>query len=712
MILPHSILGSLEDFRSYLEAKGETELVKRIPTSVNNYTSETTGRRHINTVKRESFSAHRNIQSNALQNWEQHARHRRQQQDFLSHLLNEPVENLLMNKANHFREIQEQREILNQALPNIFSGYGYRVGSEFWSLPQHLGDEMSGITATLTQTELGKQKPITRVGQPNSIRQQLGLSAETPKNPAGWDQSVYLQQQCQELKDVLEDMDIRKPDISAIEVVCSGKPFIPECRSPLMEDKEEEKGHKEMKERNLGPLAKFDDVQIEPKPIPALRVCGQLASWTGNVPSKQGEVGISTSITFEALVGEVALSNLELHNEGTTTIFYSWTKITPPQRFTHLHSQTKTAFYFNTSPGVILPRETQQIEFIFKSYNQGVRTELWQLNTHPLLMQGASMQLGLMGVSLCQDKTADQRLFLETKLEKKVAKNICRSIVYEVLQGVHSPERPSSPTELYITEEQQFWIKNPEFQDLKNPVEALERMWLKVSPGHAWDLSVDTLRQTVLSLPHEGASLESSAREESLVDLNALLLQLSEPSLLKRHNPTALAIGQQSWKKLLDTMSEEAMRLRPLLGLPEKKGWIDENQESILSPDVGGNAHKDDQNEKKSEGSEESINVQRSKSKDDSRPQSKPPMVKKPVKDDVRKPAKTKKGKESISPITAPENIIQQPVEEQCVNSEEELHTYKRLLHRKVYGLMEDLLDNMCDRMDGLTEGEEQETDN
>lgn len=38
---------------------------------------------------------------------------------------------------------------------------------------------------------------------------------------------------------------------------------------------------------------------------------------------------------------------------------------------------------------------------------------------------------------------------------------MCRSIVYEVLQGVHTPERPSSPAELYITEEQEFLSKNP-----------------------------------------------------------------------------------------------------------------------------------------------------------------------------------------------------------------------------------------------------------
>lgn len=49
----------------------------------------------------------------------------------------------------------------------------------------------------------------------------------------------------------------------------------------------------------------------------------------------------------------------------------------------------------------------------------------------------------------------------KTKLEKIVTVKMCRSIVYEMLRGVHTPERPSSPAELYITEEEEFLRKNP-----------------------------------------------------------------------------------------------------------------------------------------------------------------------------------------------------------------------------------------------------------
>lgn len=153
-------------------------------------------------------------------------------------------------------------------------------------------------------------------------------------------------------------------------------------------------------------------------------------------------------------MGESASSHLELHNEGSTAIFYSWKQLVVPRSFPNLRSQTKAAcFYFNCSSGtcthnhapagvtqclstlhecifqpvlnaafhfasppsqgVILPGDTQRLEVIFKSEKPGIETELWQLNTHPVLMQGASMQVTLRGVAFYQDNTADQRLFIE-----------------------------------------------------------------------------------------------------------------------------------------------------------------------------------------------------------------------------------------------------------------------------------------------------------
>ncbi|XP_029291558.1 MYCBP-associated protein isoform X2 [Cottoperca gobio] len=723
MILPHSILGSLEDFRSYLEAKGETELVKRVPKSRRYAPSETPGRDHSQTVEdgRGIPSAHSNIQSNALQHWHTHMAQRRRQQDFLRDMLDRPVENLLMNQANRFRETQEKREYLNQVMPLIHSGYGYRVGSEFWSLPQRYGDEMSGIAATLTQTEQGRREPVTHIGLPRIIRQESGMICAETLRPASqtWDQSRYLQHQCHTLGELLQDMDVKKPEITGLEVIGSGKPFtfVTVCHGPLLEKEEEETEHKKMKKENLDPLAQYDDVRSDALHIPALRFCGQLASWTGNSPTNKGEIGINATIVFEALTGERASSHLELQNEGSTAIFYSWQQLLVPRSFPNLRSRTKSLhFYFNSSTGVICPGDTKRVEFIFKSGEPGIKTELWQLNTHPLLLRGATMLVTLRGVALYQDKTADQRLFLQTKLEKIVKVKLCRSIVYEVLRGVCTPERPSSPVELYVTEEQEFSRQNPKLQYLHQPVEDLKKLFQEVHPGRSWDLSVHTLRQVVLSLPEQ-----ESVQEKSLAQLNALLLQLSEPSLLKQHQLTAAAIGQQLWMKLLHMMAVEAVWLRNLLGLPEKVTWIDIKEESPIS-DADMADNKDEKSEKKGKAAaKEEKNGAKSRFKDDNKRESKSVTTEKSVQDskkkgkrreveEVVKRTEEKQGKESPSLTDTPsEAVSQQPLDDQNVDPEA-MDIYTRLLHRKVYALMEDLVDNLCDLMDELNDGDEPDT--
>lgn len=56
-------------------------------------------------------------------------------------LLDRPVENLLMNQANHFRETQEQREFLNQVMPFIHSGYVWHTFT------------LSGLTVSLVVSQ-------------------------------------------------------------------------------------------------------------------------------------------------------------------------------------------------------------------------------------------------------------------------------------------------------------------------------------------------------------------------------------------------------------------------------------------------------------------------------------------------------------------------------------------------------------------------------
>ncbi|XP_064856733.1 MYCBP-associated protein [Oncorhynchus nerka] len=609
MVLPHSILGSLEDFRTEMQARGETELVRRVPAPQRAVSQVLRGAERPPPVPR----GQRDVQSHALQHWHTHMTQRRHQQDLISNLLQKPVERLLMNQSNRFRETQEQRELITRGLPAIHSGQGYRVGSEFWSLPQRFGDELSGISATLTQTQRGQQEPVTHIAQPHSIRMESGnVLPETTCGSASrtWDQSLYLQHRRHELRDVLKDLDFNQPEIDGLEVIGSGQPFtsVTVKQSPLLEEEEREELREVEQKENHDPLSQFDDVMLDAVLVPALRFCGQPARWTGN----------STS---------------------------------------HKHH-----FYFNTSTDVILPGDSKRVEFIFKSEVPGIRTEVWRLNTHPVLLGGASIQVTLRGVALYQDKTADQRHALERELQQREAASVCRSLVCDVLRGVLTPERPSSPAELYTTEEEHFHNRNPKLQYRYETVEALKSLWQQVTAETgedretAWDLSVSTLRQAVLALPQgegeQDGPQERLTREGALSLYNTLLLELTQP--LTQHTPLPHnAIGLQLWRELLDGLVSAALWLRHLLGLPETDTWGEHTQDHHHS---WGKMKKEEKFEKKAGAPlkeekrggalKEEKRGGSIKEKEEKKGAAKPAVKEKPVEE---RPGSKKKGREEVA---------------------------------------------------------------
>lgn len=67
----------------------------------------------------------------------------------------------------------------------------------------------------------------------------------------------------------------------------------------------------------------------------------------------QDEVGMIVRLTFEAMVGDKAMSCLELINDGTTVIHYKWKRVPEPK---HCVKSPSTAwmqrFYFSTNSGL------------------------------------------------------------------------------------------------------------------------------------------------------------------------------------------------------------------------------------------------------------------------------------------------------------------------------------------------------------------------
>ncbi|KAB1266390.1 MYCBP-associated protein [Camelus dromedarius] len=333
-ILPHHILGSLQDFKRIAVAQGNTQLAELIhtPPCLMTFIS---AEEELKQEAPKEEKAHPPwappVQHNFLKNWQRNIALRRKQQEALSRLhawlslerLKKPVGELLMHTGETYRQIQEERELIDRTLS---VGPGGK-GSGFWSRLEYLGDEMTGLVMTKTKTQRGLVEPITHIKKPRSIQAEMGLLAQKDAwYRYSWDRSLFLIYRRKELQSIMAKLDFSQ--------------------------------------------------QVE---------------------------------------GEKTSSELTVVNNGTVAIWYDWRRRSQLDSFQDLKRNRMQCFYFNNREGVILPGETKNFTFFFKSLNAGIFRECWEFGTHPTLLGGALLQVNLHAVSLTQDVFRDERKFLEVR---------------------------------------------------------------------------------------------------------------------------------------------------------------------------------------------------------------------------------------------------------------------------------------------------------
>ncbi|XP_075034014.1 MYCBP-associated protein isoform X2 [Mixophyes fleayi] len=588
----HNILGSLQDLNREATARGNLQVAQLIPQPPHYDVLGT----HVRTGRLEQKETYRHSQKqdHALSNWHYHMNLRKRQLNALSRQLCKPSGQLVMSVCGDFRRVQEERDQIDHCIPVVEDGKGYRVGSEFWNVSEHIGDELSGLTLTLTQSQRGYPLPVTHVGQPQSIKEETG-TIERPPFHHTWDKSLYLQHRRHKLKAVMEELNFTKPDIDGLEVIGRGQPFTSVFAEKLPLSEKLQETPPEEKE-NQDPLGDFPDVVSDVFLGPSLLFCGQQANWVESLGSHRDKVGISTRITFEALAGETASSDLEILNNGTAALWYEWRRLPHDASLGDLHKEPHVQrFYFNTSAGVILPGESQIFSFHFKSPTAGIFGESWEFCTHPVLLAGALIQVSLWGISLYEDKTAPLREALQRELESREAMFIVQKMVQEILDEVRSPERPPSPV-IHVSEEELFHLDNPKLHYKHQTVQDLHQLWkeyictdiqdsvpiseeakdhlteatsLLDGPGaeektkSEWNLSVVDLKRAANSIH------DDEMRETFLHHLNRKITELCEPT-----PETSLDLLRQAclqlWREAIDELVERSTELRSVLEMPDK----------------------------------------------------------------------------------------------------------------------------------------------
>ncbi|XP_006833711.1 PREDICTED: MYCBP-associated protein [Chrysochloris asiatica] len=480
-ILPHHILGSLQDFKRIALARGNTQLAELIhtPPCLMTLISEQEEPTQKETPK--AKKAHLwapPSQHNFLENWRRNIALRKKQQKALSEHLKKPVSELLMHTGETYRQIQEERECIDRALPTKHDGKCCEESRGFWNPLECVGDEMTGLIMTKTKTQCGLLEPITHIRKPCSIRTEMGLPAQKDAwYRYTWDRSLFLIYRRKELQRILAELDFSQQDIDGLEVVGQGQPFsaVTVEDYALFESTQESSSEDT---ENVDVLVSYPDEVPMPILGPSLLFCGKPACWIrGSNPQDKNQVGIAARLVFETLEGKKTSSELTVVNNGTVAIWYNWRRQSQLQSFQDLKRNRMQRFYFNNRPGVILPGETKKFTFFFKSRNAGIFRESWEFGTHPTLLGGALLQVNLQAISLTQDVFKEERQLLKSKLSAHEAVTIVESMLQEVLKGIRTPERVPSPMDAYLTEEDLFHYKNPRLHYQYQVVQSLHELW-------------------------------------------------------------------------------------------------------------------------------------------------------------------------------------------------------------------------------------------
>jgi len=603
VVKTHHILGTAKDMWTEANLRGESGKYM-IPMGSYNILSETAVNNNLEIDNGDSHksndSAHID-EGHALSNWDKHMNERKKQQEHLANTMKVPIDMLVMNQGEQFRTVQEERTVIDRAMPSMNYGKGYRVGSEFWKQVENFGPgrEEEGLSITLTQTERGFAPPVEHIGYANFIKHEMGVpwnkTRRTKDVHYPWDKSFYREERYKQLGRIISELDPHDPYMDGLEVI--GKKIEPNLSNqyefcapvhrdltPILDDSQEEDLVLDEEKENDDPLAMFIDVVPEHTFGPSLLINGQSASWKGenHCPGTE-EAGLTVRLMFDAEVEDFAKSSVNITNDGTAAIFYHWEKKPQLNPFGIHKGRPLQRFYFDSSDGRIMPGQTIELPILFKSVNSGLFNEVWQLETHPVLLGGSNIELVLRGMASKQDDFVEDRKKLEEDLKYRQRDRIVERIIDEVIAGIGTPPRPGTPDDKYITEEEIFKRQNDQMHYKTDTIDSLKSMYRQLDEECGWNLSVDSLLK-IITMEND-----DEAKEEMLENLNNDVQRLvnQAPSPLPK---SAYNTCYQILCETVDAFVNESSKLRLLLGLPEKT-FVLKIEEQVKKSKKGQSTH-------------------------------------------------------------------------------------------------------------------------
>jgi len=322
--------------------------------------------------------------------WERH-------RNYVSKRLHRSVDQLVVSKAEEFREKVELFDLLDRATPVGIKSGGY---SWYHSLRNdgsrhvQVGNMFSGLSFLM---KMRKENYVDELVRKERLVEQCKARKGGTDNPKTWRDDEYLVARLRRYRATMNDLAPGRLDYEEM-LVCEGKKCIlydQDDEGMLYDPPNWSQGNSLVDEmvRNLPTqTTQKAPAQAAPKPGPHAELSPR-------------------TLQFPVAKGEMKTQEVTITNSGTTVVYFTWVHSKPPPCLAEsvLPHDPTTYFHCLDLEFKLLPGEQKLCTFAFLSSIAGSFTDTWHLATEPAL---ATPLEDLVVYGLC----TQQDLFVEDRL--------------------------------------------------------------------------------------------------------------------------------------------------------------------------------------------------------------------------------------------------------------------------------------------------------
>ena len=446
-------------------------------------------------------------ETRALAKWERQSHEWERFKVRMSHRLGKTVDELVFSRAEEWREMLEDFQLLTKAEPPEEASNPDQWEMSLrnaWTKYISVGNSLSGLYLPIAMRSNDDMQNFSRIQRPEGARMRTAMTQHkmvTGKtfmvSTKTWRDSEYYAKKKQKFRKNLAKLWPHEPLFEELEV----HGYRPGTAGATTSS---------MGTARTGRSEPADDAPIA-DPVPERPT---------DLPAGPDLTFESRRVLLECTCGKIASGTVSARNTGSTALYFTWRKLEKPNVIGKKPDGVQR-LWFAAKGGVVLPGRSVTFDFNFKSDTPGAWTDTWELTTQPTLPGGA-VRVSAKGIALSRVENAVQRDALETKLAASIKMSTVSMMLGDlvpeldlgrgetpaVIKQVTDPEGMAkqaaltrSPGETDVTEEL-FNSQNrninlffspdlfPSFQALAQQVLGLLNF---PQADREWDLSVDSL---------------------------------------------------------------------------------------------------------------------------------------------------------------------------------------------------------------------------